>query len=428
MPTAVFQKVMADTLIAEPAAAFKFNPSACEFVPFEAPSLLEGFCFESLTITPVSMPACGGVLETSSEKAAYGMSWCELGKPPRSGEDGPPGLKGGEKMPRRNQRSLKDPNHSESVKPRPAESGGSPIEEGKDVKQNRRRTTSNSAAVGQVATLVVKNLGLNLTQDFLWQYLTEQGVKPSDVEFHHDASGTFRGTAFVRYSSPGQAKHALDHLSCNPEVGGRKTRIELQKSKGIFGRRSVESELPQEDLELVREEIEAFLKDSTRDEVQLPSKFSVYQRKYAHSLAERHSLVHVTQESEEGEKCVFLSKSRQTEMGSSRRKCHSDIVSEASVTKSSGRKKKAQSFCAIESLHLDFDAAQLAGYPGFGPPQFQVPVSLPPGLFEPQLEDAMLKDDMPKDGSPPMGPQSLDNVSEGFLLEKSSMLLAPPGL
>jgi hypothetical protein len=289
-------------------------------------------------------------------------------------------------------------------------------------------------------------LGLNLTQDFLWQYLTEQGVKPSDVEFHHDASGTFRGTAFVRYTSPGQAKHALDHLSCNPEVGGRKTRIELQKSKGIFGRRSVESELPQEDLELVREEIEAFLKDSARDEVQLPSKFSVYQRKYAHSLAERHSLVHVTQESEEGEKCVFLSKSRQTEMGSSRRKCHSDIVSEASVTKSSGRKKKAQSFCASESLHLDFDAAQLAVYPGCGQmgkqgyvglepsesycttPQFQVPVSLPPGLFEPQLEDAMLKDDMPKDGSPPMGPQSLDNVSEGFLLEKSSMLLAPPGL
>lgn len=174
----------------------------------------------------------------------------------------------------------------------------------------RRATTNTAESPGKVATLVVKNLALDLGKASVAQYLEEQGIPPVDVELHLDAIGSFRGTAFVRYASPGKAREALEKLGSGPEFGGRKARVELQKSKALIGRRCLEAELPQEELSVVRAEIERFLDASGRFEVCLPSNFSVQQRKYAHSLAEHHCLMHTTRQGEDGEKYVHLSKAR----------------------------------------------------------------------------------------------------------------------
>mmetsp|Transcript_46778 Transcript_46778/g.130254 ORF Transcript_46778/g.130254 Transcript_46778/m.130254 type:complete len:229 (-) Transcript_46778:13-699(-) len=172
--------------------------------------------------------------------------------------------------------------------------------QGKARRSFVRRGTNAMEAPGQVSTLVVKNLTLDLDKASILRYLEDRGVCPMDVELHLDASGAFRGTAFVRYASPCQAKAALDRLGVSPELGGRKARVEIQKSKMLIGRRCLEAELPQADLFVVRDEIERFLRDDTTVEVGLSPDFSVHQRKYAHSLAERHSLMHVTRQNQNG--------------------------------------------------------------------------------------------------------------------------------
>lgn len=175
-----------------------------------------------------------------------------------------------------------------------------------------RRSTSAAEAPGQVATLVVKNLALDLEKDTVLQYLQERGVAPLAVELHRDAIGAFRGTAFVRYQAPDEAMAALEKLGSSAEFGGRKARIEIQKSKTLIGRRSLEAEVPDEELGRVRWEIEQFLQDGSAEEMRLPANFNVQQRKYAHSIAERHSLKHVTSQGENGEKHVLLSKARRS--------------------------------------------------------------------------------------------------------------------
>jgi hypothetical protein len=122
--------------------------------------------------------------------------------------------------------------------------------------------------------------------------------------------GIFRGTAFARYNSPDEARGALEKLGTSVEFGGRKARIELQKSKALIGRRCLEAEVPDEELDIVRIAIEGFLADDSVEEMKLSASFTVQQRKYAHSIAERHSLKHVTSQADSGDKFVLLSKSR----------------------------------------------------------------------------------------------------------------------
>eukprot|EP00927_Polykrikos_kofoidii_P020247 TRINITY_DN19553_c0_g1_i1.p1 TRINITY_DN19553_c0_g1~~TRINITY_DN19553_c0_g1_i1.p1 ORF type:complete len:532 (-),score=113.18 TRINITY_DN19553_c0_g1_i1:386-1981(-) len=177
----------------------------------------------------------------------------------------------------------------------------------------RRRSTSSLEAPGQVSTLVVKNLAQDLEKDSLVRYLVERNIPPWDVELHLDAGGVFRGTAFVRYSTPQEATVALETLGASTDLAGRRVRIEMQKSKSLIGRRSLEAELPQEELVIVRIEIERFLWESSLPEIRLPTTFNVQQRKYAHSLAERHNLSHVTSQGENGDKYVLLSKDRRTQ-------------------------------------------------------------------------------------------------------------------
>ena len=48
--------------------------------------------------------------------------------------------------------------------------------------------------------------------------------KPEDVSFHHDSSGTFRGMAFVKYSSIQDASFVFDHIN-SIDVGGRPIKV-----------------------------------------------------------------------------------------------------------------------------------------------------------------------------------------------------------
>lgn len=216
-----------------------------------------------------------------------------------------------------------------------------------------RRSTNSIEAPSQVSTLVVKNLGIDLPKATIVKHLEDQGVPPNEVEYHLDSSGAFRGTAFVRYSSPGKAMAALQRLGVNPELGGRKARVEIQKSKTLIGRRCLEAELPQDELATVRKEIEAFLVDDSRMEVGLSPNLNVQQRKYAHSLAERHSLVHVTKQGSSGEKYVHLSKERRFNEGFTRAKAHSFNICSLPTTPAVGAMTPAFS-------HLD-DPMMLPG-------------------------------------------------------------------
>jgi hypothetical protein len=191
----------------------------------------------------------------------------------------------------------------------------------KRASTERRRQTAaggSDAAVAPVATLVIKNLTLQLTTEELLGFLDSKGaVVPQEVEFHLDSQGQFRGTAFVRYNTHEDAKTSLEALGSSPELAGRKARVEFQKAKGRDGRSSLEAELPTDEIGVVQETIEKFLGDPTQVEQKLPATFNVQQRKYAHSLAERHNLVHITKQGEaEGEKYVYLSKQRADKAGS----------------------------------------------------------------------------------------------------------------
>jgi len=195
------------------------------------------------------------------------------------------------------------------------------------ARQGLGRRASNTE---EVATLVVKNLSLDFRKEDVVKYLTCQGATAQDVELHVDpASGAFRGTVFVRYAGPATAREALAKLGSSPEIGGRKARVEIQKSKNLFGRKSPAGELPQE-LAAVQQDIEDFIRDTKQTEVCLSVAFDAHQRKYAHSLAERHYLIHATRQNEAGATYVYLSKWRSSPQPvGNRKKAHSMDVQTA---------------------------------------------------------------------------------------------------
>eukprot|EP00435_Cladocopium_sp_Y103_P061200 s1542_g22.t2 len=236
------------------------------------------------------------------------------------------------------------------------------------------------------------------------KYLLSQGAGATEVELHVDpASGSFRGTVFVRYASSFKAREALQKLGPSPEIGGRKARVEVQKSKNLFGRKSASADLPQE-LAVVQREIDKFLKDSEK-EVCLSAALDAHQRKYAHSLAERHNLVHATRQNESGQTYVFLSKCRSSQVASSRKKAYSvDIRSTPMLAASGG-------MSAIHDVIGGYEAHSQSCYVG--------PLS-PPGLLFPGLDL----------GTPILAPDLL--LPAGMLDESGMFMLpsaaAPPGI
>ncbi|CAJ1450392.1 unnamed protein product [Effrenium voratum] len=248
----------------------------------------------------------------------------------------------------------------------------------------------------EVSTLVIKNLALDFRKEDVESYLLNQGAG-AEVELHVDpASGSFRGTVFVRYSSSAKAREALQKLGPSPEIGGRKARVEVQKCKNLFGRKSSGGELPQE-LAMVQREIDKFLRDSEK-EVCLSVSFDAHQRKYAHSLAERHNLVHATRQNELGQTYVYLSKCRSSQVAGSRKKAFSMDVRSPQLSASG---------IAMGDMG-GFEAHSQSCYVG--------PLS-PPGLLFPGLDL----------GTPMIGPDLLA-TDDGMFMLPSAALSLPPGI
>ena len=65
---------------------------------------------------------------------------------------------------------------------------------------NRRgRAKSN-----KVETVVLKNLAMNVTEADIKSNLLSHNFPYCPVEFHRDCKGTFKGTAFIKFGSPGR--------------------------------------------------------------------------------------------------------------------------------------------------------------------------------------------------------------------------------
>lgn len=289
---------------------FEFNPSAPVFNPTQFPD-------ERYQVSPQLTPLHPVTLDEEACQSV-GMVTCGL---ERDGQDDL-GLRAASCSPQlmvcrsnvRQSQRRKQPGRR-SCATAPASPLLNPDGKGKAV-PNRR------ASGEEVSTLVIKNLALDFRKEDVERYLQSQGAQAAEVELHVDpASGSFRGTVFVKYTTSGKAREALQKLGPSPEIGGRKARVEVQKSKNLFGRKSAGGDLPQE-LAIVQREIDKFLKDSEK-EVCLSAALDAHQRKYAHSLAERHNLVHATRQNECGQTYVYLSKSRSSQVSGTRKKAFS---------------------------------------------------------------------------------------------------------
>jgi len=162
-----------------------------------------------------------------------------------------------------------------------------------------RHRTCADVVPAQVDTLVVKRLAAGLQEGELLRLLEERGPAASaavSAQLLRTPEGCFLGTAFVRYATPEAAQAALEALGARPRLGGRRAHVEPQKSKVLLGGRELEMLLSQDELAIVRRELECFLHDPAAKEVGLPSYFTPHQRKYAHSLAEQHGLAHTSRQ------------------------------------------------------------------------------------------------------------------------------------
>lgn len=176
-----------------------------------------------------------------------------------------------------------------------------------------RRKRSSASDSAEMDTIVLKNLSSQLTPQDVYDFLIEKNLPPvggeQGVFFHTDSTGTFRGTAFVKYANFPAVQEAVARLGGATELAGRKVKVEIQR-KGRDSRLGLEAELSPEQVEVVQKLIRDFVASETV-ETTLPPTFDTKMRKYAHSLAERQGLAHVTQASDkEGKKNVYLSKLR----------------------------------------------------------------------------------------------------------------------
>mmetsp|Transcript_70568 Transcript_70568/g.210430 ORF Transcript_70568/g.210430 Transcript_70568/m.210430 type:complete len:472 (+) Transcript_70568:133-1548(+) len=346
---------MASTVVADPGSEFEFNPSAPEFIPQQQDvALLRGLP----GMPPTLLPTFDGSFSPRSlphtrccdDPAAVLASGATSQGSEEAEDPADPGLLlcrdrvAGALEPRRSATKAR-PGAADSV-------GGAPPEK-QLWRPSARRAVNAPGAPTQAATLVVKNLALDLEKADVMKFLEERGAAPAEVDLHRDATGNFRGTVFARYHAPGKARAALEKLGMFPEFGGRKARVEIQKSKANFGRKCLEAGLPQEELEVVREEIERFVNDPARGEVGLPAGLTVQQRKYAHSLGERHNLVHATRQGEGGERFVYLSKARGEPLHG-RKKAHSATNCTGSSRATGGsqgsKAKRRQALSADDAL------------------------------------------------------------------------------
>jgi RNA recognition motif-containing protein len=125
--------------------------------------------------------------------------------------------------------------------------------------------------------LVIKNLPYNMKEEKLRHILHAfEEQRPEDVSFHHDSSGTFRGMAFVKYSSIQDAAFVFDHIN-SIDVGGRPIKVEYKRKP----------DPSDEDHQKIQQQLQHFKDNDDMSDLAFPFSLSNSQRKQIHSIAEK---------------------------------------------------------------------------------------------------------------------------------------------
>jgi len=146
------------------------------------------------------------------------------------------------------------------------------------------------------ATLVLKNLPFQLKQEKLEEILNSYEWKPLNVSYLYDASGMFRGMAFVKYRDIEYAMKVFEQMN-DMDISGRKVRIEY-KRKAKDSDTPISSPTNTPSSPLIQDDESKNLYDqlanfrtSSLTEIALLCSSS-YQRKQIHQIAEKLGLSH----------------------------------------------------------------------------------------------------------------------------------------
>jgi len=171
------------------------------------------------------------------------------------------------------------------------------------------------------ATICFKNLAFNIEANDLRDFIIDRGFAVDSVEFHHDANGAFKGTAFVQFDNQNTANAVLEKLGNVIDLNGRRVKVQIQR-RGKRDRYSSASVsladiLKPGEAEGIKDLINDFASDENRKSLELPDSYSSEMRKYAHALAEKHGFQHLTRvvNADEGKSTfVYLSKQRMSKI------------------------------------------------------------------------------------------------------------------
>jgi len=174
------------------------------------------------------------------------------------------------------------------------------VERTNRVTPGRDPRTHDSDSEYKNTTLVLKNLPFQLKQDKLEEILNGLKVKPINVSYLYDGSGTFRGMAFVKYREIDHATKVFEAIN-NMDIAGRKLRVE-------YKRLMAESEPQEDDAKKVHDQLLNFKSNVTNNEMSFPCSTS-FQRKQLHQIAEKLGLTHYS--TGEGEQRTVIIKKKE---------------------------------------------------------------------------------------------------------------------
>jgi hypothetical protein len=139
-----------------------------------------------------------------------------------------------------------------------------------------RLTAKEDNTVVTNSILVIKNLPYNMKEEKLLNILHAFDERPEDVSFHHDSNGTFRGMAFVKYSSVADAVFVYDHIN-SIDVGGRPLKVEYKRKP----------DPNDEEHQKLQQQLLHFKDNDAMTDLAFPFSLSNSQRKQIHSIAEK---------------------------------------------------------------------------------------------------------------------------------------------
>ena len=165
-----------------------------------------------------------------------------------------------------------------------------------------------SSAESRSATLVIKNLPFSLKHEQLKAVLSSYEIRSENVSFHYDASGMFRGMAFVKYATPEEASEMYDKIN-GLDVGGRSIRVEFKKNTS---EKRLEYDPSDEEMKKTYEQLYHFKTQSKLPILSFPSTLTSYQRRQIHIVANKLDLDHYS-EGEGDNRYLIIAKRQPTD-------------------------------------------------------------------------------------------------------------------